>query len=337
MKSIFALSRHASVPPPGNNQLLHSMKPLLPIFLISAVLPLLQPLSAAPEKPAKSADTKPGDQGVKSLKAQLTSIRATLQKEHEMTRHDMARGYLYPRKVAKQVNSIKTDGLPADLVTAITALKEASARECAHIKDMPADDDGAVNWMTDMQGDAKFMEKEAKLREALEHAETALAKVGKVHGLGNECYILREDDDLPGVSAEAFGQLELGLSAADTLKIIGKPASKDEDVLMEATGMRSQTWSYPALGLTVNMESTVKGGEQSIGSLRAVPPCNMATARGIKIGSTEAEVKKAYAKEKEKETSADGKSFTAGSIYGGVMFEIEKGKVSQIFIGAGAE
>jgi hypothetical protein len=85
------------------------------------------------------------------------------------------------------------------------------------------------------------------------------------------------------------------------------------------------------------MESTTKGGEQSIGSLRAVSPCTMATARGIKIGSSEDDVKNAYAKEKANESSADGKSFTAGSIYGGVMFEIAEGKVSQIFIGAGAE
>lgn len=152
------------------------------------------PVSAAPEKSEISADKKPEDQEVASLKTQLTRIRAALLKEHEMTRHDMARGYLYPRKVLEQVNDIKTDGLPADLVTAIASLKEASARECAHIKEMPADDGGAVIWMTDMQGD-----------------------------------------------------------------------------------------------------------------------------------------------EKEKESSTDGKSFTAGSIYGGVMFEIAEGKVSQIFIGAGAE
>jgi hypothetical protein len=310
------------------------MKSLLTILLISAALPLLLPVTAAPEK---SADKQPLDHGVAALKVQLTSIRAALEVEREKMRHDMAQVYLYPRMVDKHMNGIKTDGLPADLVTAIVAFKEASASVCAQIKEMPADDGGAVIWMTDMQADEKFMAKEAELREALGRAEIALAKAGKVHGLGNECYILRHDDELPGVSAEAFGQMELGLTAADTLKILGDPPSKDEDTLMEATGMMSQTWSYPALGLTLNMESTTKGGEQRIGSIRAGAPCDMATARGIKIGSTEAEVKKVYAKEQEKETSTDGESFTAGSIYGGIMFQIEKGKVSEIFIGAGAE
>jgi hypothetical protein len=173
------------------------MKSLLSILLISAALPLLMPVSAAPEYSAESADRKPGDQAVLALKAELTRIRAALQEEREMTRHNLARVYLYPRKVEKQIDGIPTDGLPVNLVAAIAAIKEASDRVCAHIKEMPADDGNAVIWMTDKQGDEKFMETEVELRSALAHAETALAKAGKVHGLGAECYILRDDDDLP--------------------------------------------------------------------------------------------------------------------------------------------
>ena len=71
--------------------------------------------------------------------------------------------------------------------------------------------------------------------------------------------------------------------------------------------------------------------------MTAAGACQLATARGIKIGSTEAAVKKAYAKERDKEQTKAGESFTAGSIYDGVIFTFKDGKVSQIFIGAAAE
>lgn len=65
--------------------------------------------------------------------------------------------------------------------------------------------------------------------------------------------------------------------------------------------------------------------------------CKLATTRGIKIGSTEAEVRKAYQDVENKEESEAGKSFVAGSIYGGVIFTLEKGRVVEIFMGAAAE
>jgi len=38
-----------------------------------------------------------------------------------------------------------------------------------------------------------------------------------------------------------------------------------------------------------------------------------------------------------REDSARTGSFVAGSIYGGIIFDFQKGKVSQIFLGAAAE
>ena len=71
--------------------------------------------------------------------------------------------------------------------------------------------------------------------------------------------------------------------------------------------------------------------------ITAVAPSKLATARGITIGSTEDAVKKAYGSVRDKENSEAGKTFVAGSIYGGVIFRFEGGKVSEIFIGASAE
>jgi hypothetical protein len=85
------------------------------------------------------------------------------------------------------------------------------------------------------------------------------------------------------------------------------------------------------------MASDKKGGAKTVFSLTASAGCQLATARGIKIGSPEASVRKVYAKERDKEQTPDGATFVAGSVYGGVIFSFKEGKVSQIFIGAAAE
>ncbi len=55
------------------------------------------------------------------------------------------------------------------------------------------------------------------------------------------------------------------------------------------------------------------------------------------MGSAEKAVNKAYAKEQEKEQSVPGESFVAGSVYGGIIFTLKAGVVTDIFIGAAAE
>src|SRR4051812_47329402 len=86
-----------------------------------------------------------------------------------------------------------------------------------------------------------------------------------------------------------------------------------------------------------DMASDAKNGAKTVATITATAPCALETARGIRIGSSIAEVTKAYKKVQDKEQSVAGKSFVAGSIYGGVIFSFKDGKVSQIFIGAAAE
>jgi len=65
--------------------------------------------------------------------------------------------------------------------------------------------------------------------------------------------------------------------------------------------------------------------------------CKLATRRGIKIGDTVAAVRKAYGDVEDKSRGQSRDSFVAGSLYGGVIFDLKDGKVTQIFIGASAE
>jgi predicted small secreted protein len=139
------------------------------------------------------------------------------------------------------------------------------------------------------------------------------------------------------VSSEGLGKLALDQKAAVVLELLGEPKSKGADVLMEATGEWVQEWAFPEQGLTVMMGSTEKGGAKTVWSITADGKCQLATERGVRIGSSEAEVRRAYEKFYNAEESRAGETLVAGSVYGGVIFEFEKGKVAGIFIGAAAE
>jgi len=136
---------------------------------------------------------------------------------------------------------------------------------------------------------------------------------------------------------ESLGNLKLGQEKDAVSKFLGKPASKGEEVHWEAIGAWVQDWEFPQHGLTLAMSSEKKGGSKIIFSILAETPCKLATSRGIAIGSTEADVTKAYRDVRNKEASTPGKLFVAGSVYGGTIFNLKDGKVVQIFIGAAAE
>ena len=110
-----------------------------------------------------------------------------------------------------------------------------------------------------------------------------------------------------------------------------------KDTLWEATGDWVQEWRYLSIGLELAMASDKKSGPKRLLSITATQGCTFATKRGISIGSKEAAVNQAYAKDRDKEQSVPGESFIAGSVYGGVIFTFKAGIVTDIFIGAAAE
>jgi hypothetical protein len=136
---------------------------------------------------------------------------------------------------------------------------------------------------------------------------------------------------------EQAGKLHLGLSEKAVKQIIsGQPARGPED-LWGADGEYHQEWKYPAAGITLSMSGKKKGGPKSIERITLSGPSTLATSKGIRIGSTEAEVAKAYGRFRNGEDSKKGEVFVAGSVFGGLIFNFEQGKVNRIFIGAAAE
>jgi hypothetical protein len=139
------------------------------------------------------------------------------------------------------------------------------------------------------------------------------------------------------LKSEGLGGLKLDLPEKDVLKLLGKPEKKGALALQEADGMWVQDWEYPKAGLSITMGAEKKAGAKSIARITATERCTLETKAGIKIGSTAAEVTKAYKSHLEKENPPTSKLITVGSIYGGILFTLEKGKVTRIFFGAAAE
>ena len=136
---------------------------------------------------------------------------------------------------------------------------------------------------------------------------------------------------------EQVGKLHLGLSEKEVKQIIPGQPTRGPEELWGADGEYHQEWKYPADGITLGLVSEKKGGPKSVGRITVTSPSTLATSKGIRIGSTEAEVGKAYGSFRNAEDSKQFGGFIAGSVFGGVMFTFQQGKVSRIFIGAAAE
>jgi len=136
---------------------------------------------------------------------------------------------------------------------------------------------------------------------------------------------------------EQVGKLHLGLSEKEVKQLIPGQPTRGKEQLQGADGAYHQEWKYPAAGITLDMVSEKKEGLKTISAITITSPSTLKTQRGIGIGSTEAEVNEAYGRFRNAGDSEHFNCFIAGSIFGGVMFNFQQGKVSQIFIGAGAE
>ncbi len=139
------------------------------------------------------------------------------------------------------------------------------------------------------------------------------------------------------LKAESLGSLKVGIQRSAAIGILGRPSKSGKVEEWGADGMFHQQLEFKSVGIALSLVSQKVGSAQTIESITAVAPCQLPTAAGIRVGNTESEVIKAYRRHYNKEESTPGSLVVAGSIYGGLTFQIKGGKVSQIFIGASSE
>ncbi|TRX02951.1 hypothetical protein [Candidatus Methylobacter oryzae] len=144
-------------------------------------------------------------------------------------------------------------------------------------------------------------------------------------------------DEFALLESERIGSLRIGLSDTEVKKIIRCPLKQGAEQFWAADGVYHQEWRFTGCGITVGMVSEKKNSAQSISYISINRPNTLKTLRGIGIGSPEEEVIKSYRTDWNREESQVSKSFVAGSLYGGLIFGFNKGKVSSIFLGAAAE
>jgi hypothetical protein len=144
-------------------------------------------------------------------------------------------------------------------------------------------------------------------------------------------------DGLDLLRTERIGALRIGLSEGEVTKRIHCILKRGPEELWGADGAYHQKWEYVGCGITLGMVSEKKGTPKLVESISLVNPAILRTKRGIRIGSTAQEVMKAYKSQWNREDSKTFGCFVAGSIYGGVLFNFENGKVSRIYLGAAAE
>ena len=140
--------------------------------------------------------------------------------------------------------------------------------------------------------------------------------------------------------AERIGTLRLGQSMDKALAELGCTGEKGQGTHLEAaSGDYVQTLDPGRLRPgTQDAAGPRKGGPKTVAGITARGPCTLATARGIRLGDAEEAVLAAYGRFRDSEGASEpGKTFVAGSIFGGLMFAFTDGKVSELFLGAAAE
>ncbi|HPF59637.1 MAG TPA: hypothetical protein P5149_00645 [Candidatus Competibacteraceae bacterium] len=144
-------------------------------------------------------------------------------------------------------------------------------------------------------------------------------------------------DEFALLRAEHIGPLRIDQPAAEAERQIPCPVQRSPAELWGADGEYHQTWAAPACGLTLDMSAAGSTGPWILAAITLTAPGTWSTGRGISLGATEQEVMTAYGQDRNTEESQAEQTFVAGSIYGGLLFTFEAGRVTQIFLGAAAE
>ena len=108
---------------------------------------------------------------------------------------------------------------------------------------------------------------------------------------------------------------------------------------LAATPLRiSQTLTLADCGLELKVAGPRKGGPKTVAAITVTAPSRLATRLGIRLGDDEPTVLAAYGRFRDPDgTSRPGEVLVAGSLFGGLIFEFEQGKLVRMFLGAAAE
>jgi hypothetical protein len=136
--------------------------------------------------------------------------------------------------------------------------------------------------------------------------------------------------------SERFGPLHLGLDSRAVVRVLGRPEQESPDTLEAATGLYVRDYTYSRRGIVLHLSSPKRLGLERIASITLAAPCTLRSTRKIGIGSPVDAVRRAYADSIDPATTSSD-DLVVGSVYGGIIFHVADGKVTRLYVGAGAE
>lgn len=182
---------------------------------------------------------------------------------------------------------------------------------------------------------------------AEEQNDTVVENVDEEDGQAAEL-VLPAAPDISGKpftwSIETIGPLQRKMSGKEVEERIGAPESKSDPEESPATGEILAWWLYPKHGMSLTMAYESEDAESPalLQNIHIDGSSTLKTSRGIGMGSSLSEVIAAYQDVKDPDQEGesivyDDERIVVGSIYGGVMINLEDGVVTSIFLGQGAE
>ena len=139
------------------------------------------------------------------------------------------------------------------------------------------------------------------------------------------------------VQAEHLGSFALGLPEPETRARLACPSTTSPRTEWGADGLWHFEISAPGCGVTLGLSSPTRDGPASVEAVTVRAPSRLTSARGIGVGSPEAVARAAYRHELDAEASRPGALLVAGSLYGGLLMHLDRGRVTELFLGAAAE
>jgi hypothetical protein len=131
-----------------------------------------------------------------------------------------------------------------------------------------------------------------------------------------------EGQEVPSIlDTESFGAIKVGSEEAEIVRTLGPPKKKSKAQEEGATGDFVSDWTWPSAA--ISMAGEAKTGPWKARLITLKKGSTLATSKNIHVGSTRAEVEKAYTRSEEDDGSKKDQ-YLVGSLYGGILFEFDK-------------
>lgn len=171
-------------------------------FLFASLLLSQFPVSAEPkaEDAPAAAEIVPQKlskseaEAVEAFKADMLAIQTWLAAERDAVREKEAAAHRLPVKISAKLAKVRTEGLPEILAKTFAAVKKNFAAQAERLKDLPADDTKAMEWMADKTADEKFNQEGMELTDAQFAAEGPFIEAAIACGAGAEADLYQSSE-----------------------------------------------------------------------------------------------------------------------------------------------